>query len=75
MQTDMMTWQNVDEAHWVSLRDGRVWRVTKTENDEWFHSFSHVLNPSVIYVGFEMYDTPYEAMLAAKYENDELNKE
>ena len=75
MQTDMMTWMNVDEAHWVSLRDGRVWRVTKTEDNGWYFSSFHILNPSVIWVGFEMFDTPYEAMIAAKSENDELNEE
>ena len=74
MQTDVMTWENVDEDRWVSLRDGRVWRVTRTEGG-WFFSWFSIFASSVIYGGFEMFDTPYEAMIAAKYENDELNAE
>lgn len=75
MQTDVMTWQNVDEAHWVSLRDGRVWRVTKTEDDGWYYSYFSIFTPTLICVDFQTFDTPYEAMIAAKSENDELNAE
>lgn len=74
MNTDAMTWQNVDANRWVSLRDGRVWSVTNTEHG-WYHSFFHISRPSTIHVGFETFDTPYEAMIAAKSENDELNEE
>ena len=75
MQTDVMTWENVDASHWVSLRDGRVWRVTKTKEGGWFWSFFGVFNATTIHVGFELFDTPYEAMIAAKSANDELNEE
>ena len=77
MQTDVMTWQSVDEKgvddkSWVSLRDGFVWRVRKHAGG-WYYSWFSVLEPSSVCVHIHAFKTPYDAMNAAKIRNEELN--